>query len=347
MTTREQSHRRTLLLAVAVLIILAMSPVFGHHLALRADALLAGRDHVSRICIIALHLLLAPVHQFFHVMLVTGFLYAAWDRWRAGTNLRSTLALVRTSIPSSGDPIGVAATRSGIPLERVRVVDGLPNPAFTAGFWRPRIFVAAELTSVLEQAQLDAVLAHEAAHARRRDPLRLSALRFLASTLFYLPALRRMADDLADEAEIDADDAAAARGSPLVLASAILALAHWGARVHGAANPLAPSPIGGMVGFQPFFPLGRVDLLERRIHRLAGEPAAVGTHVTRRSLGAAGGVLLAVWISGVTMAHPLPDASKPLSETHCRHVGALALSHVFCLGFGTRDAGAPCPHTGL
>ena len=39
----------------------------------------------------------------------------------------------------------------------------------------------------------------------RRDPLRLSLMRFLACTLFYIPALRRLADDLTDEAEIEAD----------------------------------------------------------------------------------------------------------------------------------------------
>ena len=347
MTEREQSHRRTLLLGAAALIILSLSPVFGHHLAARAEALLAGRDHIGRICLIALHLLLAPVHQLFHAMLLGGFLYAVWDRVKAYRNLRGTLVALSTRIPSSADTIGVSAARAGLAPDRIRVVDGLPNPAFTAGLWRPRIFVAAELTSVLDQPQLDVVLAHEAAHARRRDPLRLSALRFLACTLFYLPALRRLADDLADEAEIDADDAAVARGTPLVLASAILDLAEWGARVRGSANALMRPPIGGMVGFQPFFPLQRVDLLDRRIRRLAGEPTEVGTHVTRRSLGAAAAVLIAVWVSGVTMAHPLPDAGVPAAVAHCRHVSGHALSHLFCLGFGARASGAPCPHIGI
>ena len=96
----------------------------------------------------------------------------------------------------------------------------------------------------------------------------------------------------------------------------------------------------------------RVDLLERRVRRLVGEDAAVGTHVTRRSLGAAGAVLVAVWISGLVMAHPLPAATvsdagmQGHATTHCRHAGESPFSHLFCLGWHAHPAGAPCPHTG-
>jgi hypothetical protein len=233
----------------------------------------------------------------------------------------------------------------------VRVVEGLPNPAFTAGFWRPHIYVAASLSDVLDAAQLDAVLAHERAHVTRRDPLRLSLLRFLACTLFYIPALRRLADDLTDQAEIDADDAAVARGAPLALASAILVLAQW-ASARRFARGIVPFPTGAAAGFSLFEPFRRVDLLERRVRRLAGEEAVVGTHVTRRSLWAAGAVLIAVWLSGLMMAHPLPAATPSdvgahaHVAPHCRHPGESALSHLFCLGWGSRAAGAPCPHTG-
>ena len=112
----------------------------------------------------------------------------------------------------------------------------------------------------MPDAELNAVLAHEQAHVVRRDPLRLAALRFLACTLFWLPALRRLADDVTDEAEIAADDIAAG-DQPLVLASAILRVASW--------RDLRAGPLGaiGATGFTCR------DLLERRIRRLAGEPA--------------------------------------------------------------------------
>jgi Zn-dependent protease with chaperone function len=348
---REQARRRTTLLGVATLIVFSTSPVFGHHLATRADAMLAGHDHIVNVCLIAMHHLLAPVHLSFHWLLVAGLAYAVWDRGRAWIGLARTLRALEARSPSADAPIGAAAARVGLSRIRVRVVEGLPNPAFTAGFWRPHVYVAASLSEVLDAAQLDAVLAHERAHVTRRDPLRLSLLRFLACTLFYIPALRRLAADLTDQAEIDADDAAVACGAPLALASAILVLAQW-ATDRRFTTGIVAFPIGAAAGFSIFEPFPKVDLLERRVRRLAGEEAAVGTHVTRRSLWAAGAVLIAVWLSGLMMAHPLPAATPSdvgahaHVAPHCRHVGESALSHLFCLGWGSRRAGAPCPHTG-
>lgn len=345
---REQARRRTLLLAVATLIALSTSPVFGHHLATQADAMLAGHDHLANVCLIALHFLLEPVHWLSHTLLLVGLAYAAWDRARAAIGLRRALGALASRRATPGEPIGLAATRVGLEPARVRIVHGLPNPAFTAGFWRPQVYVAASLPEVLDAPQLDSVLAHELAHVRRRDPLRLSLLRFLACTLFYIPALRRLADDLTDEAEIDADDDAASRGSPLALASAILTLAQWA--VPGRAMGVAPLAAGSIVGFHPY---QRVDLLERRVRRLAGEDAEVGTHITRRSLVSAAAVLVAVFTSGVMMAHPLPEDAARVggahshTAPHCRHPGESAFSHLFCLGWQPRPAGAPCPHTGL
>jgi Zn-dependent protease with chaperone function len=344
---REQSRRRVLLLGVAALIVLSTSPVFGHHLATRADAILAGYDHVANLCLIAMHHLLAPVHFLFHSLLPAGVAFAVWDRWRARSGLVRTLAALDARVPSTEESIGAAAVRVGLPLADVRVVDGLPNPAFTAGFWRPRVYVSAALSDLLDPAQLDAVLAHEKAHVARRDPLRLSLLRFLACTVFYIPALRRLADDLTDEAEIDADDVAAADCSPFALATAILALAEW-AGGRRALDGVTTLPTGAVAGIHGFTPFQRVDLLERRIRRLAGEEADVGTHVTRRSLGAAGAVLAAVVLSGVMMVHPLPAAEPVAGQPvpHCRHEGESALTHLFCLGWQARPHGAPCPHGG-
>ncbi len=361
---REQAHRRYVLLGMGALIVLSTSPVIGHHLASRADALLAGRDHLFRICLIALHLLLAPVHLTFHVLLVSGVAYAVWDRCRAWGGLRRTLALLECEAPRGDGPLARAARAAGLAPDRIRVVEGLPNPAFTAGWFGPRVYVDAALTELLTEEEVTAVLAHERAHVARRDPLRLSLLRFLACTLFYLPALRRLADDAADEAEIAADDAAAGsipgRGH-LVLASAIVEIArHWGRLASTRTGPVLGSR-GAAVGFQ------RIDLLDRRVRRLMGEDAPVGTHVTRRSLAGAGAALVAIWVSGLMMAHPLPpgfgnegaagvagsSARGIVLEhgahqgAHCDHHGAFAWSHLFCQGFGVRAPGAPCPHAAI
>lgn len=323
---RERAHRRAILLGIGGLILLSLSPVLGHHLGRAASSLFAGRDHVMNVCLIALHELLAPLHETFHVLLWIGLGYATFDRARAVLRLRGTLGLLNDRAPALREPIALGAAQAGVPLRFLRVVPGLPTPAFTAGWIRPLIYISAELDSTFSIEQLAAIIAHEDAHRRRRDPLRLSVLRFLACVLFYLPALRRLADDMADEAEIDADDEAACRYvDPLILASAIVDLASYPGLLGTAA-----------VGFH------RPELLERRVRRLAGEDAPVRTHVTGRSLGVAAALLIAVWSSGIIMAHPLAaegvtghDAaygSAPTGSEHCSHHHTWPFAHLFCRG---------------
>lgn len=325
LVTREEAHRRALLLGIGTLLLLSVSPLFGHHFATGLERGLEGRDHMGALCVIALHELLRPVHFFFHVLVVAGLAYALYDRVRAARRVRRALDPLEASVPAEGDPFWTAAVAAGVDPARVRVVDGLPNPAFTVGWLRPRIYVSAALATRLAPDELEALLAHEGAHVARRDPLRLSLLRFLALTHFWLPALRRLAQDAADEAEIRADDRAA-RERPLALASALLATAGW------RHDP----PVG--VGFAH-----RVDLLDRRIRRLAGEDPPVGSHVTRRSLLAAFLALSLVGVSGAVMAHPLPRDHAAHPTNHCGHPGESPLGHLLCrLGAAPRDP--VCPH---
>jgi Zn-dependent protease with chaperone function len=328
---REQSHRRAVLVGIAALIVLSTAPVFGHHLAVGADSLLAGRDHLGALCLIALHYLLAPVHGVFHVVVLGGIALAAADRARGWYRVRRVLSPLAWQTPAPGDVFWGAAEAAWLDPRRVRVVSGLPNPAFTAGWLQPVVYIARELAQRLSFAELTAVLAHERAHVERRDPLRLSAVRFLARTLFWLPALSRLADDLADEAEVLADDAAA-RGRPLVLASALLAIA--------GGFPGRQAPEAAVEACSN----ARPDLLERRIRRLAGENAPVHSHVTRRSLAFAAVALGVVLSSSIAVVHPLPahHAGVPV---HCTHVHGWALSHLFCRsGAGDHHT---CPHADL
>ena len=337
----EGRHRRIVLFATGVLILLATSPVLAHHVGSRLDQLLAGRDHVLMICVIAVHQMLAPVHAIFHWLLVAGLAFAIWDRSRAWLVVRRLLGSVEARKPRAGDAFWVAAVAADVRPTLMRVVDGLPNPAFTAGWLRPHIYVAARLPDALTAEELSAVLAHEHAHVRRRDPARLSILRFVGCALFWLPALRRLAADAADDAEIAADDTAV-RGQPLVLASAILKLAGW--RVSGQDPDLGGRVLsrgsGVMIGFQ------RDALLDRRIHRLVGEAAPVVTHVTRRSLAAAFAGLLLVWSSGLAVAHPLPARTEhgAAHGGHCTQHHGWALEHLFCFAGHARTPGALCPH---
>lgn len=326
---REQMRRRLTLLSIAALLLLSTSPVFGHHLPVAVDQLLAGVDHVGALCVTALHLLFAPVHRGFHIVIVVGLAFAVWDRVRAWRRARTALGVLEAMRPVPGDAFWRAAVTANLDPRRLRVVRGLPNPAFTVGLFAPRVYAAEALATRLTAEELVAVLAHERAHLQRRDPLRLACLRALACTLFWIPALRRLSADVTDEAEVLADDAAAG-SRPLVLAQAILALATW-------PHDRMPERIG--VGFI------RPDLLDRRIRRLAGEDVAVRSHVTGRSLTGAAGALVLVWISGVLMAHPLPAASALSHERHCDHREQAAIAHLFCLGMPLARAAADCPHT--
>jgi Zn-dependent protease with chaperone function len=327
LVTREEAHRRALLLGIGALLLLSVSPVFGHHFASGLERGLEGRDHIGALCVIALHGLLQPVHVLFHVLVVAGLAYASYDRVRAARRVRRALDLLETHVPAPGDPFWVAATAAGVRPADLRVVPGLPNPAFTVGWLRPRIYVSASLLDRLTPAELEALLAHEGAHVARRDPLRLSVLRFMALTLFWLPALRRLAEDIADEAEIRADDQAGS-GRPLALASALLSIASWP----------SPDELGVGVGFAQ-----RQSLLDRRIRRLAGEDPPVASHITRASLIGAILALALVGASGAVMAHPLPEDHAAHPTNHCGHPGESLLRHLFCRW----DAPAGervCPH---
>jgi hypothetical protein len=317
---RELKHRRTVLLGIAVLLVLAMSPLFVPHLP-GLDAVFEGRDHLWDICMIALHAILDPVHGVFQGLFLAGLSYAAYDRVRAWHSMARALAPFSAIPPQAGGATWLAALAAGVDPERIRVVAGLPSPAFTVGWLRPRVYVAAELEDRLSADELAAVLSHEGVHASRRDPLRLSLLRFLACMLFWIPALRRLATDVAAEGEVRADDRAAERHG-LALASALVRLAGW----ERSPEPAAVGFTGG-------------DLLERRVLRLTGEEIPPRSNVTRRSMAGAAIALLLAWSSSVAVAHPLPADH----HLHCHDHSGSRVPHIFCsscLHFRSED----CPH---
>lgn len=338
---RDLSRRQLLLLTISGLTLLATIPVVGHHAIGSGATLLEGRDNIGDLCLIALHIILAPVHSGFHFALILGVLYATADRIRARISLHRGIAQLPLTKPHRDGPFADAITAAGVDPATVGLVAGLANPAFTAGWWKPRIYLASELPLILSQAELERVIAHENAHLQRRDPLRLAVLRFFACMLFWIPALRKLAADVADEAEFEADEVAA-NGQPLVLASAILKVALWKQR---------ESPAIAGVGF-----VAR-DLVEQRVRRLSGESQPRTSHITIRSLIGATAMLAAVLSSGIVVAHPLHAA--PVFEHHSEanahrlrsgHSGKCAAHdepvflHLLCGGLPFGIAGVDCPH---
>lgn len=137
---------------------------------------------------------------------------------------------------------------------RIRIIrSGTPN-AFTIGFLRPKICLSSAFLESATDAETDAVLHHERAHAVARDPLRLAAVRLLSDFLWFLPITRTLARAFSAMAELRADEAAVSAGSdPLELASAIVKSA-------GDASS----------NFRLAAALGGLALLEHRIIRLLG-----------------------------------------------------------------------------
>lgn len=136
------------------------------------------------------------------------------------------------------------------PWKGALVINDERPQAFCAGLLNPRVYVSSGAVASLDDTALDAVLAHEAHHARRRDPLRLAVGRVLARALFFVPGLAELVRRQQSLAELGADESAMNAGpdSRSALARAMLTFSE-------------SSPTGGSVGIDP----GRVD-------HLLGEP---------------------------------------------------------------------------
>src|SRR6201985_1876967 len=137
------------------------------------------------------------------------------------------------------------------PWKGALVIDDERPQALCAGLLNPRVYVSSGAVASLDETALDSVLAHEAHHARRRDPLRLAVGRVLARALFFVPGLDELVRRQQNLAELGADESARNAGpdSRSALARAMLTFSE-------------SSPTGGSVGIDP----GRVD-------HLLGEPA--------------------------------------------------------------------------
>ncbi len=95
---------------------------------------------------------------------------------------------------------------------------------FCYGFFRPRLAIGERLFSLLDAEQLTAVVAHESAHARRRDPLRLFLVKIVSDVLGRWLGGRALLQAFTVHVECDADQAAVVRCGRTPLANAFLRL---------------------------------------------------------------------------------------------------------------------------
>ena len=163
--------------------------------------------------------------------------------------------------------------------------------ALTCGLWRPTVLLSSWMVEQLDRRELEAVLAHELAHAARHDYLVIWLATTLRDAFFYLPTSWVAYRQLQQEKELACDDLAiGVTRRPLGLASALAKV--WQQALGGP--PLRPA--------QPLVEPG--EILESRITRLLDAPDGAlvtpgeYTHTLGASAAALGG-LLAVGAAGV------------------------------------------------
>lgn len=156
--------------------------------------------------------------------------------WRHALAADRALRLAADRAIAPTPPVLAIARELGI---RRLIVSDIPDTvAFCAGLLRPCVVVSSSLVTSLDRAPLTAVLAHEAAHARRRDPLRQLLCHALARGLWVVPAARRGAEHLRLRFELAADRAAARHAGRRALAEALLAL-------HASPEPVGSHAVAG------------------------------------------------------------------------------------------------------
>jgi hypothetical protein len=190
--------------------------------------------------------------------------------WRQVGAYRRFRAVLQTAEPMARD--------SG-----VRVIRDPRPQAFCAGYLRPAVYISRRTVELLEDEELDAVLAHEHHHRRVRDPLRMACGRVLSEALFFLPALRTLCDRYADVAELNADRAA----------------------VHASAGREAPLASALLV-FDENAPPGVSGISPERVDSLLGQPVSwrLPAWLLAASVGALSALGLVVWwSSGTAAAH--------------------------------------------
>ena len=155
------------------------------------------------------------------------------------------------------------------------------GPAATVGLLRPRVFLDPAFASRLDDEAHCAALAHERAHARHYDPLRLLLARLVTDLQWPIPAAQRRFKDWCHALELARDEEARRDGADSVaLAAAIVTCAKFAG--HGTA---AFVTLGG-----------DGEALAERIGRLLANE--VPLHVVNMRRGLVGGLIsIAVLLS--------------------------------------------------
>jgi hypothetical protein len=169
-------------------------------------------------------------------------------------------------------PLAILWARAGLRAGAAWLRTRPEGAAFTVGLLRPRVVVDPTFASGLEPEGLQAVIAHEQAHARHRDPLRIWLAQIATDLQWPGRAARARFKTWLSALELARDEEARARGADGgALAAAILTAVDRPARTGhpGPAAFVEGHPDGGS--------------LRERIERLLAPMTAPPTDLASRS----------------------------------------------------------------
>ena len=248
---------------------------------------------------------------------------------------------LQRSLRSLGEPpAGLVDRVAHLGLRAVQVVSTDEVLCFCIGLLRPRIVVSTGLVELLDQAELDAVLAHEASHQRRRDPLRLMVANVAIRGLFFVPALPDLARAARVTTEVEADAAAVDRSGNSNLIRALKTVLGAVSRTPVGVSPMVGSDlmserVQALGGDYPRVVIGRycvlfvIELERRLVHVLGVTTNPNGpwlTHVARNSPPTS---MTPASVSGSLSATGTP--SSPQAFTRCSPRSASRPSAPLCV----------------
>lgn len=195
-----------------IILLLVLSPSIAHTLGIGVDHCHDHGHHVH-LCVIHTPWLVGSSIEWFVfgglLTLAAASLVPVAARWKtARGTFRMLLSLSKPSTEVDG----------------MRLVSSQRHFVFTAGMLRPHIFLSDTLLDAIQPRELATVVAHERAHQRRKDGLRLLLAELLG--VLHLPRIRRrILADLHLAVEQACDEVAAGQsGDRLQVAETILRL---------------------------------------------------------------------------------------------------------------------------
>jgi hypothetical protein len=171
-----------------------------------------------------------------------------------GIHCAREVSLLRFSTP----PDHLRALAGAIGIRRIRFIDEDLAVAFCAGTLRPSVYVSRDLLVKLNQPELQAVVIHEAEHAKRFEPLRRAAWRAAAEVGFFVPLLGWARTHEIERSELRAD-----RSAIDAIGSQAVASALW--TLGSGPAPMGVAAYAGTIGLRVSQLLG--DPLPRQLPR--------------------------------------------------------------------------------